>query len=204
MSRRLYLRIMFDPDTDSPCEYDGFKLYSFNRRHASFCDPEKLPLSPLALRNKLRAGTAFWLDYYEHGLCCWSLAGDGPQDQWDTARRAGLLIWEEPAKHLGSEHTYEGRRKQAESFLETYTDWCNGNTFWYQLEDELEAHVDSCGGFIGDEHLIDGLNEVLEPDDVVCIRESRDLDTSYIAPKLKCRVLKTSYFPTEPQPEFMI
>ena len=198
MGRRLYLDIHHDSDVESPCENDGFKLYSFIRDHRSHRDPEKLPFSKRALKRMFDRQAAWLLDYYEHSLCSWSLAGAGHQCQWDTSRCAGILVWAQPLADLNRDPA--ARTKQAESFLEVYTDWCNGNCYWYRLEDENEEDVDTCGGYYGDDHLIDGLNETLEPDDVVVLRKGKEL--IYATSKLKCQLV--DYLPDLPEPEYFI
>ena len=46
--------------------------------------------------------------------------------------------------------------------MKCYTDWCNGTCFHYHIEDENEEWIDSCGGFIGEEHLLDGIVEYID------------------------------------------
>lgn len=203
MARRLKLSIGYDRDAEDPCDMDcSFRLHSFRSDHKNFCDREKLPYSRIGLQSKLRHGTAFTLDYYEHGLCRWSLSGDGPQCRWDTSRNSGLLVW--PGKPSELRKTYEERRESAKAFLEEYTDWCNGLCYYFQLSTETDEPVDSCFGFIGDDSLIDGLSDVLRADDTVVIVPNAEIDFSHLRRQLKCRVLATSYFPTQPQPEYFI
>ena len=143
------LTIEYDGDVDSPCEMDGFwKVTSFNRKHTNFGDP---PLDyygnlNIGFRRKLSVGTAFLLDYFEHGTSIWSLRGEGPQCQWDTATGAGFIALDNPKDRPQQEK----REEDARNSLKTYNDWCNGLTFWYSLEKDGEV-VDSCGGYIGDD-----------------------------------------------------
>ena len=153
-----------DPFAENPADFDGaWKLYSFSHKHRSYKDretffPDGKPT--LALRNKLRVGLAFVLDYYEHGLCCWSLSGNGPSCRWDTARGAGLLVWEHPPSDMGAK-SMEDRKKDAAGFLETYTAWCNGEIYGYSVEEVVTlpcGHTEirdvpdgSCCGFYGND-----------------------------------------------------
>jgi hypothetical protein len=160
---------------EDPSDWDGqWKLYSFGRRHRSFKDPETFfpdGEPTLAIRNKLRAGTAFVLSYYEHGNCLWSLAGTGPQCRWDTVQRAGLLVWEHKLADMGAK-TYEAREKDARSFLETYTAWCNGEIYGFNVEERVLmpcGHteirpLDGCGGFYGNDlsYMKEQIMEALE------------------------------------------
>lgn len=145
---------------ESPCDWNdkGFQLHSFSNRHKSFTHPREFwpdGKPSIGLRRKLDCGTAFVLDYFEHSGCVWSLHGSGPRCQWDTADRAGILIWNGKAKDLG--RTVEERRAAAKSFLETYTCWCNGEIYGFSVDERVKLdcgheevrHVDSCGGYYG-------------------------------------------------------
>jgi hypothetical protein len=178
-----------DEDCQSPAEEDGWKLYSFNSRHASFRDPYEL-LKPVdaegrvraktvGLQRKLDTGTAFLLSYYEHGDGKWMVrgsdkAGSVPDKDFDFARTAGILIWEQPVGNLGAK-TYGDREKDAESFVELYSDWanghCNGFTVYHAKpmdEDEdtprKGRQIDSSFGFYGDRGLADAIREFLPED----------------------------------------
>lgn len=159
------ITLYHDEFAESPAEFgDGcWKLYSFSHKHRSFEHPDKFfpdGKPTLALRNKLRVGLAFVLDYYEHGQCCWSLASNGPSCRWDTARNAGLLVWEHSPSVMGAK-TREDRAKDAEGFLETYTAWCNGEVYGYSIEEVVTlpcGHIEmrdvtdgSCFGFYGND-----------------------------------------------------
>lgn len=166
--RRLLVHVGYDDDTESPSDREagwGFRLISFGRRHVNHEDPSKFfgdngrPV--LWLRNKLKAKTAFFLSYYEHGLCRWPLSGEGPHCQWDSVDVAGLLLWEGKAKDL---HPLpQPRVAAARAFLEEYTDWCNGECYWYSIEDaDTGEEVDSCGGFIGWDAVREAITEYTE------------------------------------------
>ena len=172
------LTIGYDHDVERPdSTYDGWKPISFSRRHNNFVHPDHYCLSKpenIGLRRKLEVGLAFWLSYYEHGLCRWSLRGEGSQCRWDSVDIAGLLIWTGKPSDMGA-RTYEDRAKDARNFLEEYTDWCNGNCYWFSLEDHQKI-LDSCGGFIGTEPLTEAINEALDDSDRVMVKgEAADL-----------------------------
>lgn len=172
------LTIGYDHDLERPDSgYDGWKPISFNRRHNNFVHPDRYRLHQpgnIGLRRKLTVGLAFWLSYYEHGLCRWSLRGEGPQCRWDSVDIAGLLNWTGKPSDIGAK-TYEDRAHDARNFLEAYTDWCNGNCYWFSLEDDQKI-LDSCSGFIGTEQLTEAINEALEDSDRVMVKgEAADL-----------------------------
>jgi len=183
-----------DSCCESPIEDDSWKLHSFCSRHSNFKHPTTVGLGELdksgqptihdvGLRRKLNVGTAFILSYYEHGEGCWSLAGEGMQCRFDTARIAGLLVWEGkpgdcgwglsgPDGQRSFETTLEARAKNARATLEVYNEWCNGHCYWYSLHEydkTTEAkgeYIESSGGFIGEEHLLAGLRDVIRGRDI--------------------------------------
>jgi hypothetical protein len=162
---RLY--IGFDSDADNPCEDDGsWKLHVFMPRYPRYADPNKFFTEngrlKVAIANKMRVGLAFFVDYSEHGTCRYDLSGEGYQDQWDTSRHAGLLIWEEPVSNIGAK-TIEDRKKDARGFVEQYTAWANGRCFWAKVEDANGEDIDQAS-VIGDEYLLEIIHEVLPED----------------------------------------
>lgn len=170
-----------DSDVESPCDWCGsWKIYSFSNRHVNFRNPSEFfgdngkPL--LAFRNKLRVGLAHILSYYEHGQCRWMLSGNTggcPDWQWDGVDVAGVAVWEESPSNMGAK-SQEDRAKDCEQWLDVYTDWCNGACYWYQIEQVEEdedgreyadrVHVDSCGGFIGEDSVAEAIQESLPED----------------------------------------
>ena len=173
---RIIVYIDHDDCMDSPCENDGWKAYSFSHHHSNFKRPSDLGLDvdpdiDPDLRVKLDAGLAFILSYFEHGNCIWSLQGDGPSCRFDSVGVAGLLVWEQDADDLGPK-TLEERQKDAAAFLETFTEWCNGECYHYRAvkvrncptcnqEETVDENFDSCGGFIGADSLCEGIRESL-------------------------------------------
>lgn len=122
---------------------------------------------------------AAFLSYYEHGLGMWSRMGNGPADYggFDTTPFAGVLIVDTD-RYGESELDYwfnwpkEVQLAQIDSFLETYTDWANGQTYGWNIEKRSEdcptCHrenpaepLDSCGGFIGLEWACEALRAEL-------------------------------------------
>lgn len=172
------LTIGYDRDVERPDSmYDGWRLISFCCRHDNFEHPAAYCLNNrenIGLRRKLQVGLAFHLSYFEHGLCKWSLCGEGPQCRWDTVAIAGLLIWIGKPTDIGAK-TYKDRAADARNFLEEYTDWCNGNCYWFTLQAAGQPRH-SCGGFIGMDQLTEAINEALEEGDTVIVKgEAADL-----------------------------
>lgn len=162
--QRVILRIEQDSDIECPTQWDRWRLYSFCSCHSSFKHPEEVGLGPLdrfgepiirnvGLRQQFKAGTAFLLSYYEHGRSLWMLKEGripaGVEFQWDGVRVAGLLRWEGKVGDLGPK-TQPDRMKDAQTFLDIYNAWANGEGYGYTIEDEVTEEVlDSCWGFYG-------------------------------------------------------
>ena len=165
--------LMNDTDSENPCKFGGWKLHSFSSRHSSFTSPDEFfPLS-IGLRRKLETGTAFILSYSEHGSCQWYLKTAGsPSDPFDTVGVAGILVWNEKVKDLPK--GFEARKKFAASFCETYTSWCNGEVYGFQVEEVVTlpcGHTetkdgDSCFGFFEAESMAEEVRASVNGDKV--------------------------------------
>ena len=170
-----HFRLEHDEGIDDPSTFDGaWTLYSFNRHHRSYANPEQFFPNghpTLALRNRLRVGLAFTLAYTEHGSCRWLRAERyGGRDQWDTRRLAGVLVWEHPPGDMGA-RTFEDRRRDADQFLETYTSWCNGEGYCFDGYDLDTGEEASLCGFYGNdlEPMWDAMRDFMgdDPDYVI-------------------------------------
>jgi hypothetical protein len=159
MSVTVYLG--HDHDVESPADYDGWSPYSFSTKHINFKDPDEVdPIEDEELRAKLDNGLAFFLSYYEHGRCLWSLRGEGPQCRWDSVNVAGILIWEQDEDNIGAK-TVEDRRKDAQRFLDSWNAYVNGDAWYFSIVNDCETCgssdksvvEESMGGFLGEANL---------------------------------------------------
>lgn len=171
------LTVTIRPDWDPPCPMDWdcqWTLVSFNRNsvhrgdHTDYLrrteDGRIVPV--FAHLSRFRAGLAFILDYYEHGPGMYSLSGEGPRCQWDTATVAGVLVWDHPPGEMGAK-TYADRAEDARRFLEEYNAWANGWVYGYDIETAEGELVGSCYGFYSPGHLSETIAEHFEPGDRV-------------------------------------
>lgn len=183
----IFVTLGHDEDCPDPTDDDGMgKVHSFGRNHRNRMDYEEgleiLKTNPDAVA----------LSYFEHGNCIWGVAGElgkvpGVEFQWDGVELAGVWV---PDKYTLESYEmlkdqFERRswfEKQAESTCEVYTNWVNGECYYYSIEvfavrraqdgevyDDLRDYRhdknlsdDSCGGFIGDEHLKEEVLSVLK------------------------------------------
>ena len=168
----------FDPDLQCPADCDcQWTIYSFSRKHYNFKEPEELGLGSRlesdglpkilnpGLRRRLETGLAHFLSYYEHSGSIWfrkegNIPG-GVEFQWDGTRVAGLLVWEHDPKDMGHK-TFEDRAKDADSFLECYTRWANGEGYCFSIENDQGETVESCSGFDDPEYMLGEVASHLE------------------------------------------
>jgi len=175
------LEVSYDHDTESPNDYGAFNVISFNSRHVSFVHPDDIDESTILAP----------LSYYEHGLCKW-MVGEStvadPYGGFDTVDFAGVIVYNEANGGDRSWFTDMGPKEQRhilDGVAAEYTAWCNGECFYYTLNEihgcescgQVEfKHVDSCGGYIGSDSFSDYINsEVLfgiDPADVTVVGEA--------------------------------
>jgi len=187
---KLVVKLWPDHMPEHPNEMDGWKAYSFSRRHGNYKHPTDIgfieedgTVEPDEdLKVKLDSGLAFLLSYYEHGNCLWALSGEAPRDRWDSVDFAGLLIWEHAEEDIGAK-SYEDREKDARAFIERFTAWCNGHIYGFTIEafskcptcdqhKELDQEdvdgptLDSCGGYYGDDvkAMVENIREAIGSD----------------------------------------
>mgnify|MGYP000004506244 CR=1 FL=1 len=152
------LELWLDHDAESPCDWEcSWKIYSFSSRHVNNASPDQFLTENGKWRfeyaRKADVGLVFPLSYYEHGLCEWSVSGEGMQCRWDSVRFAGVAVWNGKPGDIGAK-TWESRRDDLRKFLRIYSDWCNGNCYGFSVIDDEGEIVDSCGGFIGSDDAI--------------------------------------------------
>lgn len=139
------LEVSYDPSPE--WDVEGFEFFSFSSRHYNFKHPDEIANLEEALENQ----TAFFLSYFEHGDCIWSLMGEGPSCPFDSVVKAGLIFVPEDIPE-------NKREEAARSILKDYTNWCNGHVLMFTIEDEDGSIVDSCAGFFEKEELIESIH----------------------------------------------
>jgi hypothetical protein len=127
---QLRINIYQDTDTESPLENaDDFQFTTFgmNSRYDG-------PMPDESEVEDSETHPSWWVSCYRHGGEHWFLrGGDGPNCQWDTRQRAGLL------RFTGKREDYGDLNKVAKSIISEFNDWANGRCYWYQLAQEQET-----------------------------------------------------------------
>ena len=178
-----FVRIDYDECPVNPLDdCDGMgTIYSFNQRHHSFKHPDELEDDPDRVA----------LSYFEHGNCVWGVQGvmsQMPDFRWDGVEAAGAWYPDDVIRETAKDAGLEGPARkewmaaQAESACETYTQWCNGEVYFWgahvykvrrteagELYDRLDDYrmdeavvEESCGGFYGQEHLSEEVASILK------------------------------------------
>jgi len=170
----VYIKVEHDPDTESPFEYDCFEFVNGFTNRDRYCKLRgELPLEDL--------DKTWWLlNCYRHGGEVWSLAGEGYECRFDTSHYCGLLhLPSKDPSEVGGDATAAAR-----SVLDVYNEWVSGNCWWYRIEyaeyvfqegtcpccetpdvtvrEDRLVEFDSCGGFIGTEHVQQEIKDALK------------------------------------------
>lgn len=168
---RLSVGLMEDGFVENPREYDDMVEFT-TREHRHYNLPKEFNFDWDAydewemeeIEEMDKNYHIFFLDCYEHGGMSWSLAWEGMQCRFDTAKRVGLM-------RVSKEKVED--RKDALEFvrdaLEVYNKWANGEIYEWRLErlvtrksedgrEKTEREfLDSCSWFYSeDEALTDG------------------------------------------------
>ena len=159
---KLILELWSDEDVENPADLEcSWTIYSFSRKHVNFQDPYDYfkrngsgDWKTKALAKQAEDGRAFKLACYEHSGSVWALQGgqrhlSWPDQQWDVAQLAGVLLWQHPANELSAKG-YASRAADAEIFLREYTAWCNGEGYGYTIVADEGEEIDSGGGYLGE------------------------------------------------------
>lgn len=149
-----------DPSADVPEDGndDHWKVIDFNDRHrnseafdAHFIDKGDGTVfaRDIVLRRRLHVGLAFLLSYSNHGAPChWDInTGDKPD---------GIIVWTYGPSGMGAK-TWDDRKQDAETYLESYNNWCNGHVYEFVVQNGEGENLDQGAGFYGDKDILDYL-----------------------------------------------
>lgn len=145
---------------------DLYKIVQF--RDSDFSSYESLDdyctengkLSP-SVQAKLRAGIMFTIVYRRYSSAdggFYHLDGGIPTGEVNTSDVNGFIIFEDEYIKGTS---YEQRKEYAKQYLKTYTEWCNGEVYFVNIETDTGLEVDSCGGFVGSESVDSYIKEIV-------------------------------------------
>jgi hypothetical protein len=148
----MQIEIEFAQDPDTPCPFDPYeeRLVVFHRRYRGTHD---FP-TPEAARAwaKEEGWKVFPVYAYIHGRIALRASEEGNpfNDPWDSGFFGLLLL---NRKYWGKKITLE----QANSLLESYTQWANGDCWGYVVK--VGEQEESCWGFIGEDAVREAAQE---------------------------------------------
>jgi hypothetical protein len=170
-----FIEIEHDHFPVNPLEdYDCYgQIFSFSRRHVNFLQLNAENEDEARKELELDYDYFLPLSYAEHGLCQWSVYGQGYQCPWDSVSFAGVYVPSNYEKEgLDAIKDESERHKKlvefATSACNVYTAYCNGQVFGYKVttynlvkdehgddiecedyynQSQPEKEYDSCYGF---------------------------------------------------------
>ena len=135
------LTVEYEQWADDPTNWGNFTITE--NTEDMLTDTGKLLPS---IQTKLRNGTAFMIDKYEHSAVIYRLAGEN-RDRWDTSANWGMIEFA-PGYIKGV--SLDDRREYAKGDLETYTAWANGDVYRADIvEDATGEYIDGSGDCYG-------------------------------------------------------
>lgn len=149
------LRFAVEDDYGREYEWqEGVEFVQASYRHNYYCD------DPQAWIESVRADhDVFVVDVFEHGNIMYSLSGEGPQCQFDTASGGAAIAI--PNEH--HDNPFTNTRDAAEGILAEYTAWCNGDVYGVyemgKVNGEWAENDYPCFGIIGWEYAEQCLKE---------------------------------------------
>lgn len=152
-----------DEFAENPAEWGNFYIVTFGRGGLITDTDRDTYMQDNPVDKWLKDGKAFYIDVYRHGNTVYSLSGDGVQDKFDTAQKAGLIVFQD---EYVDGVPYDDRRGYAVGDLETYTAWANGEVYNITIKRDTGLVVDEIGGLYGD-----GM--------ITCIEDELGKDTEY-------------------------
>ena len=144
-------------DIESPFEYEEDMIFLSNHRDYSDQNANNDKLDHYdglkELAEHYSNYNLYNVNAYIHSGIALSLGNSYPFDcQWDSGFFGVLLV--EKAAGIPE--------KSVESFIENYGQYLNGEVYYYSITDDQGEIVDSCGGFIGYDHVEIEANDSLK------------------------------------------
>jgi len=159
-STNLVIQLNYDTVAEDPTEREDeyWTVISFERDHIGHTAKDSINFFHAHWLHRFRCGTAYRLNYSSHGPHCdWSLYDSETTEHhitsdWVDTRFDGLLVTRpRMSKYLPKDKA--ARYKAAETFIEMYARWCNGDCYCFKLANEDWWS----GTFYGDDGLKDEL-----------------------------------------------
>lgn len=178
----LIIRLEHDHDCESPLEHECQPRFAMWHRRRNNPAPEYA--SPDDVRAAVKKGAvALPVRAYEHSLISFTVSDFGYpyNDPWDSAWAGYVVFTKEIMKDLGVKKKDAARLTEiAQSAMEEYTEWCNGECYYFVIENAVGDTLDSCGGFIGYDYALETAKEAAD----ACAEQEAKRMKAYTAIKL--------------------
>ena len=146
--------LFHDDDSESPREWEAESvMFGFHRSYASpdpapHSDPER---ARAIANSRENICLPVWL--YAHGSTCYATGESNPfHCPWDSGLFGFIYISRADARaRFGVKRltaaTVERVKKSLAAEVQAYTQWANGETYRWSVEDEDGDTLESCGGY---------------------------------------------------------
>lgn len=171
---RKTLKIFIDENCISPRTWDNLtKMVCFHNRYLlgdkkidyarnDFNSWDELKAKIIEKENPLVIKPLYMYDH--SGI---TIATESFGCQWDSGQIGWVYITKKTidacGTHIKNDETFAQYKKRLEEYLEnevkTYDQYLRGEVYLFQLTDENDEEIDSCGGFYGDEWKTNGISE---------------------------------------------
>jgi len=176
------LRIEQDDIPESPREWDNLGTLACWHRRDNYGDVQpKQDREEWYTENVQKGDLCLQVRMYQHSDVRIYLAGSGNDCPWDSGWLGFYLVkqaqLDKEFPGLPREEQVKKARDIVEGELETYTQYLNGDVWWFCVEEAVLGGwdiVDSCGGFYGSDPAENGMCDCLSAEDAEVVRGERD------------------------------
>ena len=156
------INVYYDGDCESPLQHDDLvKVASWTRRYnfgnidTSGTEPEEFYKDIIRERAEILP-----LYKYEHGQI--SLRTTPFHCRWDSGQIGFVYIAAKDGRENWGHKWREKARKCMAATVEEYSQYVNGETYWYELVDADGNEVGTCGGYIGLENCVNAAKQDIQ------------------------------------------
>lgn len=159
-------KVVQDEDGGEPPDgnNDYCKIAILHRRYKNPCKGLLDTPDEVAAFAKQNPGWhEFPLYLYDHSGTVYrvSQGGNPFTCPWDSGRVGSLFVNKKEAGGYRKKGAAALRFQSAQSIIQEYTDWANGNIWGYVIYSDDDDHLDSCWGFIGNpdsDHIVESMD----------------------------------------------
>lgn len=143
----LTIKIFPDQDPMSPDEWQDNNVFLIANHRDFYVEPPKDSTFDSVVSDYKKTHHIFLLEAYIHSGVSLALSKEGgfPDRQWDVSQLGAVFVSKDEAE------TKAKARTIALSLIKTWNQYLSGDVYDFMIEDKDGNHVDSCGGFYGED-----------------------------------------------------